>query len=220
MPMRRVVAASRYTDDVALTLLSAALAARPARATPLPFPSAPRPRAPLPSLAVRPTPTGASVRETSRWAFAVAPLQRYVYGRAAPLPPAPRQLRAVAPPAASGRTYAPPAPPSAPRAPAGADASRLASSGRLAAGLHVPGADGDPNAEGSGTSRISALMARAYAPLTNRKDAGHWRAWERVCAHMGVATWRTDMAANSGADPVGYHEEVYLMCMALILLYS
>ena len=220
MPMRRVVAASRYTDDVALTLLSAALAARPARATPLPFPSAPRPRAPLPSLAVRSTPTGASVRETSRWAFAVAPLQRYVYGRAAPLPPAPRQLRAVAPPAASGRTYAPPAPPSAPRAPAGADASRLASSGRLAAGLHVPGADGDPNAAGSGTSRISALMARAYAPLTNRKDAGHWRAWERVCAHMGVATWRTDMAANSGADPVGYHEEVYLMCMALILLYS
>ena len=174
----------------------------------------------MPSLAVRSTPSGASVREPLRWSSGGAPPRRYTYGRAAPLPLAPPQPRARAPLTASGRTYAAPAPPSALRPCAGSDASRLASSGRLAAGLHVPGAADDSSAAGSGTSRISALLARAYAPLTNRHDAGHWRAWERACAHMGVGPWRTDMAANSGADPVGYIEEVYLMCMALILLYS
>ena len=74
--------------------------------------------------------------------------------------------------------------------------------------------------EGAGPARISALLARAYAPSTNKQDAGHWRAWERVCAQLGTSPWRTDMAANSGADVEGYNEEVYLLHTALILMYG
>ena len=74
--------------------------------------------------------------------------------------------------------------------------------------------------EGAGPARISALLARAYAPSTNKQDAGHWRAWERVCAQLGTSPWRTDIAANSGADVEGYNEEVYLLHTALILMYG
>ena len=44
----------------------------------------------------------------------------------------------------------------------------------------------------------------------------------RARLHRGVSEqaspWRVDVAANSGADPVGYAEEVYLLCMALVLM--
>ena len=79
--------------------------------------------------------------------------------------------------------------------------------------------DGDVR-EGTGPGRIAQLLARAHAPSTLRQDAGHWRAWERACAYLGTSPWRTDVLANSGADPEGHAEEVYLMCMALILMYG
>ena len=63
-------------------------------------------------------------------------------------------------------------------------------------------------------------MSRAYAPSTNKTDEGHWRAWERVCARLGTSPWRVDAAANSGVDPEGYAEEIYLLGLALIMLYS
>jgi hypothetical protein len=75
-------------------------------------------------------------------------------------------------------------------------------------------------AHGVGVDRLQSLLARAYAPSTNAHDAGHWRAWERACAHLGASPWRIDTAANSGADPEGHAEEIYLLCMALILMYS
>ena len=97
-------------------------------------------------------------------------------------------------------------------APAAAGSSREA---RDAAGLTVAGAEG-----GAGAERISELLRRAYAPSTNRGDEGHFRAWAKACAHLGASPWRIDVAANSGADPDGHAEEIYLMCMALILMYS
>ena len=103
------------------------------------------------------------------------------------------------------------APPPAPGREAGASARR----DRAGAGLEVSAA-----ARGVGVDRLQSLMSRAYAPSTNAHDAGHWRTWERACAHLGASPWRTDTAANSGADPEGHAEEVYLMCMALVLMYS
>ena len=67
------------------------------------------------------------------------------------------------------------------------------------AGLSVDGLAGDA----PGPARLAALLARAYAPSTNKQDEGHWRAWEGVCAALGTSPWRTDAAANSGADPEG-----------------
>ena len=96
--------------------------------------------------------------------------------------------------------------------PATAGGSREA---RDAAGLTVVGADG-----GAGAERVAGLLQLAYAPSTNRGDDGHFRAWTKACAHLGASPWRTDVAANSGADPDGHAEEIYLMCMALILMYS
>ena len=93
---------------------------------------------------------------------------------------------------------------------AAASSSREA---RDAAGLTVA-------TSGAGTERISELLQRAFAPSTNRGDAGHFRAWTKACAHLGASPWRIDVAANSGADPVGHAEEIYLMCMAAILMYS
>ena len=87
---------------------------------------------------------------------------------------------------------------------------------RSMAGLTVDGA----RSAGPGVTRLAGLLSRAYAPSTNRNDAGHWRAWERVCARLGTSPWRVDMAANSGADPVGYHEECYLLGIALIMFYD
>ena len=86
---------------------------------------------------------------------------------------------------------------------------------RAAAGLTVHGAEG-----GAGAERVSSLLQRAYASSTNRNDEGHFRDWTKACAHLGTSPWRLDAAANSGADPVGHSEEIYLMCMALILMYS
>ena len=95
------------------------------------------------------------------------------------------------------------------------EAEALARRDRAGAGLTVGAA-----AHGVGVDRLQSLLARAYAPSTNAHDAGHWRAWERACAHLGASPWRIDVAANSGADPEGHAEEVYLVCMALILMYS
>ena len=63
-------------------------------------------------------------------------------------------------------------------------------------------------------------MSRAFAPSTNKTDESHWRAWERVCARLGTIPWRVDAAANSGLDPEGYAEEIYLLGLELIMLYS
>ena len=64
------------------------------------------------------------------------------------------------------------------------------------------------------------MLASGYAPSTNQGDDGHWRAWEQVCRHMGTSPWRTDMAANSGMDPDGHQEEVFLLASACVRFYE
>ena len=190
------------------------------RAAPLPFPSVLGLRRSLPARATRAGPPSSASLALGRWSTPAAP-RRYVYGRAAPLSLPP--LRGAAPPSGAGRSYRalPPPPPPSTAGPAQVGgAPRQGVTVRAAAGLHVAGADADPGQSGTGPARLSALLSRAYAPLTNKHDAGHWRAWERACALLGTSPWRTDVAANSGADPKGYEEEVYLVCMALILMYS
>ena len=86
-------------------------------------------------------------------------------------------------------------------------------------GLGV-GSVADASATSEGAARLSGYLARAYAPSTNKKDAGSFLAWERACAKMGTTPWRTDMAANSGADPDGYAEEVYVAAMGVVLMYD
>ena len=67
---------------------------------------------------------------------------------------------------------------------------------------------------------VRGKMASAFALGTNKQDSYHMRAWAAVCASLGTPIWRTDVAANSGADPVGYRREILLLAVALVLLYA
>lgn len=65
--------------------------------------------------------------------------------------------------------------------------------------------------------RVHDALADAFALTTNRTDVYHLRAWERVCSLLNTPVWRTDAAANSGADPVGHRRELILLAIALVL---
>lgn len=80
--------------------------------------------------------------------------------------------------------------------------------------------EGDPELRERLLARTHEALAHAYAPNTNKGDDGHWRAWEKVCARMRTSPWRTDLAANSGADPDGYQEEIFLCASATIQMYD
>ena len=67
---------------------------------------------------------------------------------------------------------------------------------------------------------MRSFMEHSYAAGTNDKDRYHWAAWVRVCSELGTPAWRTDMAANSGADPVGYRREMLLGALAFIMMYA
>ena len=67
---------------------------------------------------------------------------------------------------------------------------------------------------------MRSFMEHSYAAGTNDKDRYHWAAWVRVCRELGTPAWRTDMAANSGADPVGYRREMLLGALAFIMMYA
>ena len=69
-------------------------------------------------------------------------------------------------------------------------------------------------------ARVYEVLASGYADSTNKGDDIHWRAWEGVCEGMETSPWRTDMAANSGLDPDGHQEEVYLCVAAMVQLYE
>ena len=66
---------------------------------------------------------------------------------------------------------------------------------------------------------VAKFLESSYAPATNRVDASHWRAWERITDELGTPALRDDMAANSGADPVGFRNEVVLQAVALLRKY-
>ena len=68
--------------------------------------------------------------------------------------------------------------------------------------------------------QVGDKMSHAFAAGTTAKDTYHLKAWKGVCASLGTPCWRTDVAANSGADPVGYKREVLLLAIALVMLFS
>ena len=223
-----------------LCLLATLTGLSPPVASPPPSPPPPPPRRaaaplPFPTLPTRPAPTGAVPRAGMAGALVAARTVRAALGQmgvryraATPLPLPERAGTArttYGAPSASGvapgsRGACGDGPRSVATGVTGvayATADTDTATRRRLAGLEV---DGCSDAAGWGVSRLSGLLSRAYAPSTNKQDVGHWRAWERVCARLGTSPWRVDVAANTGADPVGYAEECYLMGIALVMLYS
>ena len=68
--------------------------------------------------------------------------------------------------------------------------------------------------------RVQEALEQGYAKSTRDKDAGYWRSWVRFCKSVGTSPMRTDMTANSGQDPDGYQEEVFLLASAMLHYYE
>jgi hypothetical protein len=78
---------------------------------------------------------------------------------------------------------------------------------------------GEPGRLHALVGRVQDALSQAFAATTNKTDAYHFKAWARVCALLNTPAWRTDAAANSGADPVGHRRELMLLAIALVLFY-
>lgn len=63
-------------------------------------------------------------------------------------------------------------------------------------------------------------LESCYAASTNKTDTYHMRAWAQGCAELGTPHWRTDMAANSGMDPIGYRRELILPALVFLKMYA
>ena len=63
-------------------------------------------------------------------------------------------------------------------------------------------------------------LESAFAASTNEKDKYHLEAWRKACAALGTPMWRTDVAANTGLDPVGHRRELILPALALLHMYA
>jgi len=96
----------------------------------------------------------------------------------------------------------------------GWEAALVADSSRLAL------CPGNPSKLEEVLGWVREHMSHAFAAGTNKQDTYHWKAWSTVCALLGTPPWRTDVAANSGADPVGYKREVLLLAVAFIMLFA
>ena len=79
----------------------------------------------------------------------------------------------------------------------------------------------DPVRRGEFATRMHEALANGYAPRTNKSDEATFERWEKFCVNvMGTQPWRTDVLANSGQDPEGFQEEVFLCVSALINFYD
>jgi hypothetical protein len=63
-------------------------------------------------------------------------------------------------------------------------------------------------------------LEAAFARSTNATDKYHVEAWRKACADLGTPMWRTDMAANSGLDPIGHRRELILPALAILHMYA
>ena len=66
---------------------------------------------------------------------------------------------------------------------------------------------------------MSEYLELAYADSTNKTDKYHLKAWQLACQDLGTPWLRFDMAANTGADPVGYRRELLLPALAYLKMY-
>ena len=97
----------------------------------------------------------------------------------------------------------------------GASASALR---RRAMGLAV--LHDEPDRREALATRMHEALAHGYAPSTAKIDEGYWARWEAFCKSIGTSPWRVDMAANSGMDPEGHQEEVFLLASAMLHFYE
>ena len=79
---------------------------------------------------------------------------------------------------------------------------------------------GNPDALAELLEDMRDSLESCFAPSTNRSDSYHLEAWRQVCKELGTPMWRTDMAANSGLDPVGYRRELILPALAFLKMYA
>ena len=93
-----------------------------------------------------------------------------------------------------------------------------ASERRRAAGLAVLPEGGEQRE--AMAARLHEALGNGYAASTRRADEGYWKRWECFCKSIGTSPWRTDMAANSGMDPEGHQEEVFLLATAMLHVYE
>ena len=77
----------------------------------------------------------------------------------------------------------------------------------------------DPSMLLSMADAVADTLAHSYADSTREKDAGHMKKWANVCRYFDTPVWRTDRAANSGADPNGHVNECVLQAFALLAFY-
>ena len=68
-------------------------------------------------------------------------------------------------------------------------------------------------------SELRGCLDSCFAASTNQTDKYHWRAWQKACAMLKTPCWRTDVAANTGVDPVGHRRELLLPALAVLIMY-
>ena len=98
------------------------------------------------------------------------------------------------------------------------DEATAASLRRRAAGLSVFPEGGEQR--DAMAARLHEALGHGYAPSTRHADEGYWKRWEAFCKSINTSPWRTDMAANSGQDPEGHQEEVFLLATAMLHFYE
>ena len=69
-------------------------------------------------------------------------------------------------------------------------------------------------------NEVGEYLELAYAESTNKTDKYHLKAWKAACTELGTSMWRTDMAANSGVDPVGYRRELLVPALCFLKMYA
>ena len=196
-----------------------------------------RPRSPQPSRRSFGTQTERSALRPPKSTSCPSP--RVHTARKPSLPSAPRVAAAnpsrgpsrdaVDRPANPHRTPPPPRPGSSPSPAAGAADAAVRDGPSLRDGWEAALANddssfalcpGDPLRLARVLEQVRGHIERSFAVSTNAKDGYHLRAWARVCAELGTPMWRTDVAANSGLDPVGHRRELILLAVALVMLYA
>ena len=66
---------------------------------------------------------------------------------------------------------------------------------------------------------VADTLSHSYAESTRSKQAGHMKKWANVCKYFDTPVWRTDRAANCGADPNRHVNECVLQAFALLAFY-
>ena len=78
----------------------------------------------------------------------------------------------------------------------------------------------DPELLESHLDRMREFLDRSYATSTSKADRYHLTAWSKAMRKLDTPIWRTDVAANSGLDPVGHRRELIVIALGLLIMYA